>query len=112
MAFQSLSCVGAASELRVSADLLEKGYYVFRSVSSTCPFDLLAYDQEEEKVYRIEVKTGTRNVTGQPTPNRKQFKRSWNTKVKFDVLSVYLKSDGTIQHIEIEPTKGEELKVI
>jgi len=50
---------GAASELRVAFDLLERGYAVFRSVSPNAPFDLVAVRDEE--LLRIEVRSGTRN---------------------------------------------------
>jgi hypothetical protein len=49
------STVGAISELAVCADLLSKGYDVFRSVSPAAPCDLIA--QKEGKLIRVEVKT-------------------------------------------------------
>ena len=51
----SPSTLGAINELRVCADLLLKGYEVFRSVSpgSSCDLAIL----KEGKLIRIEVKT-------------------------------------------------------
>ena len=47
---------GATSELKVTVDLLEKGWSVFRSVNQHAPCDLVAV--KEKAVIRIEVKTG------------------------------------------------------
>jgi hypothetical protein len=49
--------VGAAGELIVCADLLLRGYQVFRNVSAS-GVDLLAF-KGESKVYRVSVKSGT-----------------------------------------------------
>lgn len=46
---------GAISELRVAADLLYKGYGVFRALSPSCPCDLAIL--EGDKLIRVEVKT-------------------------------------------------------
>ena len=62
--------VGAVQELRVSIDLMLKGYEVFRAVSPSCSCDLLA--MKNKKMYRFEVKTGYRNFKGDvyfPTKN-------------------------------------------
>jgi hypothetical protein len=40
----------------VCADLLKKGYHIFRSVSPACPFDLIAVSTDGRMV-RIECKT-------------------------------------------------------
>lgn len=57
-----LSCgtVGALSEILVSADLLKKGYAVFRSLSPACFCDLIAIKGDEMK--KIEVRTGYKMV--------------------------------------------------
>ena len=52
---------GARSELVVSADLIARGYYVFRSVSPSAPFDLIAY---KNTVFRVEVTTGVHTKNG------------------------------------------------
>ena len=48
--------IGTLSELRVTVDLLCKGYYVFRSMSLNCPCDLVIL--KNGKAIRVEVKTG------------------------------------------------------
>jgi hypothetical protein len=73
--------VGAINELRVSVDLLCKGYAVFRALSPNCPCDLvLLFDR---RAFRVEVTTGHRTSTGRLT---------WPVKdgTRFDVLAVVL----------------------
>ena len=48
--------VGALNELKVSADLIERGYHVFRALSSACDCDLAIL--KDERLLRIEVTTG------------------------------------------------------
>lgn len=48
--------VGAISELIVCADLLKKGWEVFRTVSQSCSCDLIVI--KNKKILRIEVRTG------------------------------------------------------
>jgi hypothetical protein len=48
---------GAVSELLASADLLRRGYDVFRAVSPQCPCDLVA--MRDGVCLRVEVRTGT-----------------------------------------------------
>jgi hypothetical protein len=56
--------VGAIGELIVSADLLQKGYEVFRALSPSSSCDL-AILTKEKKLIRVEVKTGYRTkMTG------------------------------------------------
>ena len=51
-------CVkGASAELRVCADLLLRGYEVFRSISPHCSCDLMI--QKDGNIYRVEVKTAS-----------------------------------------------------
>lgn len=45
---------GSAGEMLVAADLLYKGYHVFKSLSGSAPFDLIAYDESTEDTTRIE----------------------------------------------------------
>jgi hypothetical protein len=51
--------VGAIAELKVAADLLQRGYEVFRSVSQSCSCDLAII--KSGKLTRVEVKTGYEN---------------------------------------------------
>jgi hypothetical protein len=54
--------MGALSEMVVCADLLRKGYEVFRAVSPSCSCDLIV--QRNNKQARVEVRTGRRLVSG------------------------------------------------
>jgi len=54
--------VGAINELLVCSDLLSKGYHVFRSVSQSCPCDLIILNNGN--ALRVEVKTGRMNKDG------------------------------------------------
>lgn len=54
--------LGSAHELLVCADLLKRGWEVFRSVSSHASVDLIAHKNGVLK--RVEVTTGSRKVDG------------------------------------------------
>lgn len=54
--------VGAWGELVVSADLMRRGYCVFRAFSPSCPCDLIA--MRDGKLLRVEVTKGRRYVKG------------------------------------------------
>jgi hypothetical protein len=69
----STNTTGAISELEVSADLLKKGYEVFRAVSPSCSCDLIAH--KNGKLLKIEVRTGSINVvTKTKLVNRSNFR--------------------------------------
>jgi hypothetical protein len=51
------STVGAVAELRVSCDLMARGYAVFRALSPACFCDLVVY--VGELAFRVEVRYGT-----------------------------------------------------
>jgi hypothetical protein len=51
--------VGAIAELRVSADLLARGYEVFRALSSHCSCDLAVL--KNNQLQRVEVRTAYAN---------------------------------------------------
>ena len=53
---------GALHELMVAADLLRKGYSVFRALSPSCPGDLAVIFPDGMKL--VEVTTGYRSATG------------------------------------------------
>jgi hypothetical protein len=60
---QKKTCIkGAVGELKVCADLLDKNYEVFRSVSSTASVDLII--KKEEELQSVEVKTAHRKIKG------------------------------------------------
>jgi PD-(D/E)XK endonuclease len=75
--------VGAANELTVAADLLRRGYAVFRSVTMQAPFDLVAV--RGTTVERVEVKSQV---------------RVWD-KTLFDVLAV-VGADGQVRYFRAE----------
>ena len=65
----SPSSTGALGELRVSIDLMRRGYEVFRALSPSSPCDLIA--MKDGKVLRIEVRTARRDGKGNPYFPRK-----------------------------------------
>jgi ribosomal protein S27AE len=58
----SKNTLGAVNELRASADLLLRGFEVFRSVSPSCSCDLIA--MRKGITLRVEVRTGYRHPNG------------------------------------------------
>lgn len=54
--------VGAIAELIVAVDLMKRGYHVFRSMSPSCPYDLITFRGDE--VRRFEVKTAYKTLSG------------------------------------------------
>lgn len=88
-----LSCntMGALSELRVAADLLAKGYDVFRALSPSASCDLAIL--KNGKPVRVEVKTTYRSVAGEiKTPDLPHDKLK-----RFDLLAL-AHPDGTIYY--------------
>lgn len=74
------STVGTIQELRVSSDLLLRGYAVFRALSPACTCDLAIL--AEGKLLRIEVTTGVTN------PRTGAFRWSPHDPERYDVLAV------------------------
>ena len=64
--------VGARSELLASADLLKRGYEVYRSLSPHCSSDLIA--AKDGKLLRIEVRTGRRVLSGNIVYSKAKFR--------------------------------------
>lgn len=62
----STGAIGALGELRACADLIERGYFVFRAVSPASPCDLIALSPSG-LLLRIEVRCGARRVNGAKT---------------------------------------------
>jgi len=81
---------GALQELLVSADLFRKGYNVFRSLSPSCPCDLVAF-KNERQILMIEVTTGYRNADGKISCSPK--KQTY----KYDILAIVVHS-GEIEY--------------
>ena len=66
--------VGAIAELRVSVDLLSKGYEVFRALNPSCPCDLAILC--DNRLFRVEVRTAHRSgYTGKVycDPSKKEY---------------------------------------
>ena len=81
--------VGAISELRVAADLLAKGYEVFRAVSAACSCDLVV--MKNGITLRIEVRSSFRI----PTTGKISRPKSSRDAGRQDVFAFCL-SDGEI----------------
>lgn len=71
----------------VSADLLKKGYSVFRSVSPSCSCDLIA--MKDKKVLRVEVKSGYKNKDG-------KIQSQKGKQVDYDILAIVLHKENII----------------
>ncbi len=72
--------VGAVSEITISADLMKKGYAVFRSLSPACFCDVIATKGNE--MLRVEIRTGYSAVNGKVSfPTR--------TNGEIDIYGVY-----------------------
>jgi len=72
---------GAISELRVCVDLMERGFPVFRALSSSCSCDLGLL--QDHKLLRIEVTTGSYSPSG-------AVMRPGKDKAKFEILAIVL----------------------
>ena len=83
--------VGAVAELLTSADLLRRGYHVFRSVSPSCPCDLIIW-KDGTAFHRIEVRTGFYSSSGINAPV------SPKDAGRFDVLAV-VSRDGQVCYV-------------
>jgi PD-(D/E)XK nuclease superfamily protein len=83
----STSSTGALSELLACAEMLRRGYHVFRSVSPSCPCDLIL--MRDGQLIRAEVKSG--NIY-KPSGKIGYAKPRNNT---YDMLIVVL-PDGTL----------------
>lgn len=86
---------GAIGELVVCADLLSKGFEVYRAVSATSKSDLVIIPSSGQPV-RVEVTTGTYRNDGSVSHTTKAA-------AKFDLLAVYMPADGTIHYFSNLP---------
>lgn len=80
--------IGAVGELLVSADLLKRGYHVFRSLSPNAVCDLAIITGA--RAIRVEVTKGNRARTG------KAYYSPHNA-ANYDVIAVWF-SDGTVEY--------------
>jgi hypothetical protein len=75
--------VGAHAEMIACADLLERGFDVFRSISQAGCCDLIAASRTTYKTARVEVRAGNRRANGNLSVSRP-------ARVRYDVLAVVL----------------------
>jgi hypothetical protein len=83
---------GAVGELIASADLLQRGFHVFRALSPSCPCDLLAYRlTDSPPFYRVQVRTARldRVASGAGTLN---FRLKESDAGKFDLLALVVEN--------------------
>ena len=74
--------VGAIAEILVAADLLKKGYAVFRALSMSCFCDVIAI--KEKRIFRMEIRTGYPSMTSDAI----RFSR--DTHGEIDCFGVYV----------------------
>lgn len=89
--------VGAISELIVSAELMKKGYTVFRALSPDAFCDLLIH--KDGKIKRVEVTTGYQTAKGtisHPKKLETMIERD------IDILAVYLRITEKVYLLERE----------
>lgn len=86
--FATTVSTGAVSELLVCADLLSKGWDVFRSISQCAKCDIIAQSRQTRNIIRVEVKSCS--VSGRGTVNHPKPKND-----NYDHLAAVTK-DGRI----------------
>lgn len=64
----SVSDIGAAAELLVSADLIHQGYDVFRNLSPNGPIDLIAWKEGEFTTVQVKQRKNARYLLNIQTP--------------------------------------------
>jgi hypothetical protein len=80
--------LGAESELIACADLLHRGWHVYRSVSATAPCDLVII--KHGGVLRVEVKTG--NAINQ---GKRSVRKEDEFEPRYDVLAIVFEGKVT-----------------
>lgn len=86
---------GAANELIVSADLISRGYFVFRSLVHTCPTDLVAI--KDDRIIKIEVKTAVLANNGNIWKSKVPTEKGTYGYRDFDVLAFVCKPEGSAE---------------
>jgi hypothetical protein len=86
--------VGAIAELLVSADLLSRGYHVFRAMSPSSPCDLLV--MKDSLSARVEVRRVTRDREGNLPTGCDASERG-----RFDILA-RVEVDGAIHYTGLD----------
>lgn len=83
---------GTYGELLVSADLIKKGWYVYRALSPHSPCDLIAV--KGQLIKRIEVTLGKRVTEGKIS-----FNPHNDTATGFDIVAVVIANDNSVVYI-------------
>lgn len=96
----STATVGAIAELAVAADLLQRGYDVFRAVSASCSCDLAIL--RSGALLRVEVRSASQSPTGGA-----YFSLKPRDIGRHDVLAIRHK-DGRIEYRPELPTEETE----
>lgn len=86
--------VGAITEIEIAADLMKKGYFVFRALSPACFCDLIAI--KNNKFLKIECRTGYQSEITEHI--------SFSKKSHGDVncFAVYLANKNKIYYLEVD----------
>ncbi len=86
--------VGAIAELVVSADLMRKGYDVYRALSPSCNADILAIKGSEMKKYEVRTGRYYKNNDG-------SYKLSYpKQRIAGKSVAVLTHSDGVIHYLD------------
>ena len=93
---------GAQSELEISADLIRRGFAVFRNQSPQGPVDMVAMSPSNGAVLKIQATTATRSASKRVTNyNRHRGDRHWDVlAVRFPDGIRYYKRSG----VQVNPT--------
>ena len=94
--------MGAVSELIICADLLKKGFYVFRAVSPSCFCDLIVTDGK--KTLKIEVKSGRKTKNGVI-----HFQKNSSHLELIDIFAVAFKNSIKYFDTKFKPVKLSKL---
>lgn len=85
------STVGALSEMRVIADLLSKGYYVYRSVSPNSPCDIVIV--KGDTIFKVEISTTIKSMkTGKLLIPKKL------ASYKYDIMALVTNNGEAIEY--------------
>ncbi len=85
----STGTLGAIHELLAAADLMRRGYHVFRALSPHCPSDLLIY--RAGTALRVQVRTAQ---MPDPASRILQFSLKARDRGTFDLLALVVRGDG------------------
>jgi hypothetical protein len=91
--------VGAMTELLICADLIRRGYDVFRAVSPACYCDIIA--RKEEVTLNVEARTGFKS--GARLQFLKRYRQGVTCMAMLDTITktVYYYQPGTINEMEV-----------